>query len=95
MIRTIVVDDDFMAASVHRQFTERVPGFEVVGEATTGAEALELVNSKVVEFSLRDAPGIIAMQTKQGNPVSVWTDVAACGMPIVEHPELIFVADVL
>ena len=43
MIRTLVVDDDFMAASVHRQFTERVPGFEVVGEATTGAEALELV----------------------------------------------------
>lgn len=43
MIRTLVVDDDFMAASVHREFTERVPGFEVVGEATTGAEALRLV----------------------------------------------------
>ena len=43
MIRTLVVDDDFMAASVHRQFTERVPGFDVVGEATTGAEALRLV----------------------------------------------------
>ena len=25
MIRTLVVDDDFMAASVHREFTERVP----------------------------------------------------------------------
>lgn len=43
MIRTLVVDDDFMAASVHREFTERVPGFEVVGVATTGAEALRLV----------------------------------------------------
>ncbi|MGH3026200.1 MAG: response regulator [Gaiellaceae bacterium] len=43
MIRTLVVDDDFMAASVHRQFTERVPGFEVVGEATTGADALECI----------------------------------------------------
>ena len=43
MIRTLVVDDDFMAASVHRSFAERVPGFEVVGEATTGAQALELV----------------------------------------------------
>ena len=43
MIRTLVVDDDFMAASVHRDFTERVPGFEVVGEATTGAETLRLV----------------------------------------------------
>ncbi len=43
MIRTLIVDDDFMAASVHRQFTERVPGFEVVGEATTGAEALRMI----------------------------------------------------
>lgn len=43
MIRTLVVDDDFKAASIHREFTERVPGFEVVGEATRGVEALELV----------------------------------------------------
>jgi response regulator of citrate/malate metabolism len=43
MIRTLVVDDDFMAASVHRDFTEQVPGFVVVGEATTGAEALRMI----------------------------------------------------
>ena len=43
MIRTLVVDDDFMAVSVHRQFIEHVPGFDVVGEATTAREALELV----------------------------------------------------
>ncbi len=46
MIRTLVVDDDFMAVSVHRDFTARVPGFEVVGEATTGAQAL----ARVVEL---------------------------------------------
>lgn len=43
MIRTLVVDDDFMAVTVHREFTARVPGFEVVGEATTGAQALARV----------------------------------------------------
>ena len=43
MIRTVIVDDDFMAVSVHRQFTERVPGFEIVGTASTGASALALV----------------------------------------------------
>jgi response regulator of citrate/malate metabolism len=43
MIRTLVVDDDFMASSVHREFIERVPDFDVVGEATTGADALELI----------------------------------------------------
>jgi len=43
MIRTLVVDDDFMSASVHRSYTERVEGFCVVGEAHSGAEALESV----------------------------------------------------
>ena len=41
VIRTLVVDDDFMSASIHRSYVERVPGFEAVGEAHTGAEALE------------------------------------------------------
>jgi two-component system CitB family response regulator len=43
VIRALVVDDDFMSASIHRSYVERVPGFEAVGEAHTGAEALELV----------------------------------------------------
>lgn len=43
MIRTCVVDDDFMSASIHRSYVERIPDFEVVGEAHSGAEALELV----------------------------------------------------
>ncbi|HET7136982.1 MAG TPA: response regulator [Gaiellaceae bacterium] len=41
MIRTLVVDDDVMTASIHRSYVERVPGFEVVGEAHSGAGALE------------------------------------------------------
>jgi two-component system CitB family response regulator len=43
VIRTLVVDDDFMVAEIHRGFTERVPGFKVVGVAHTGREALEAV----------------------------------------------------
>lgn len=54
MIRTLVVDDDFMAASVHREFTERVPGFDVVGEATTGAEALRMVTELRPDLVLLD-----------------------------------------
>jgi response regulator of citrate/malate metabolism len=41
MIRTLVVDDDYMAASVHRSYVERIAGFEVVGEAHSGREAID------------------------------------------------------
>ena len=54
MIRTLVVDDDFMAVSVHRQFVERVPGFDVVGDATTGREARALVEQLRPDLLLLD-----------------------------------------
>jgi response regulator of citrate/malate metabolism len=54
VIQVLVVDDDFMAASVHRSFVERIPGFEVVGEATTGEDALRLVDELHPELVLLD-----------------------------------------
>ncbi len=54
MIRTLVVDDDPMAASIHRSYLDRVPGFEVVGEAHTAAEALEQVGSLQPDLVLLD-----------------------------------------
>ena len=51
MIRVLVVDDDFMVARIHTAFVERTDGFEVVGTAHTGADALDLV------ASLRARPG--------------------------------------
>jgi response regulator of citrate/malate metabolism len=68
VIRTLVVDDDFMAISVHRGFVERVPGFEVVGEATTAADARSLVKRLepdlvLLDIYLPDATGINLMRT--------------------------------
>ena len=54
MIRTLVVDDDFMAVSVHREFVEKIPGFEVVGDATTGKDARRLVASLEPDLVLLD-----------------------------------------
>jgi response regulator of citrate/malate metabolism len=54
VIRVLVVDDDFMAASVHRSFVERIAGFEVVGEATTGGQALALVDELSPDLVLLD-----------------------------------------
>jgi response regulator of citrate/malate metabolism len=42
-IQTLIVDDDPMTASIHHSYVQRVAGFDVVGEAHAGAEALEQV----------------------------------------------------
>jgi response regulator of citrate/malate metabolism len=54
VIRTLVVDDDFMSASIHRSYVERVPGFTAMGEAHTGAQALECVRRLHPDLVLLD-----------------------------------------
>ncbi|MGY0540980.1 response regulator [Nocardioides sp. YJ-D4] len=39
-LTVLVVEDDFMVASIHTRFVERVDGFRVVGVAATGSQAL-------------------------------------------------------
>lgn len=54
MIRTLVVDDDFRVAELHRLYAEKIGGFEVVGMARTGAEAIELAGRLQPDLVLLD-----------------------------------------
>lgn len=52
--RVLIVDDDFMVARIHKGFVERTPGFEVVGVAHNGAEALEQLDRLSPDLVLLD-----------------------------------------
>lgn len=54
MIRTMIVEDDVHVAMVHRGYLERVGGFDVVGEARTVEEAVDLISRLHVDLVLLD-----------------------------------------
>ncbi len=67
MIRTLVVDDDFRVAELHCAYVERVPGFEVVGQAHSGAAALADVDQMRPDLILLDIylPDISGLEVLQ------------------------------
>lgn len=85
MISVLVVDDDFMVARVHRGYVERVPGFRVVGEAHTGADALDCVarlrpDLVLLDIYLPDMTGLDVLQalrTREDGSVDVIAVTAA------------------
>jgi response regulator of citrate/malate metabolism len=54
VIRTLVVDDDFHVAQAHARSVAKVPGFVVIGEAHTAAEAHELITAARPDLLLLD-----------------------------------------
>jgi response regulator of citrate/malate metabolism len=54
VIRTLVVEDDPVAAAAHVQHVGRVRGFEVVASAATGADALRVLARGGVDLVLLD-----------------------------------------
>ncbi|MFC0507759.1 response regulator [Micromonospora costi] len=65
-IRVLVVEDEELIAEAHRAYTERVPGFRVVGVAHTAQDALRLlrrtgedaVDLVLLDLHLPDVPGL-------------------------------------
>ncbi|MET7283388.1 response regulator [Kribbella sp. NPDC005582] len=54
MIKVLVVEDDFMVARIHRGFVDRVDGFEVVGTANSGEQALTAIRELRPDLVLLD-----------------------------------------
>jgi two-component system response regulator DctR len=50
----LIVDDDPMVAQVNKGFTNAVPGFEVVGCASNGLDALSMLSSLQVDLVVLD-----------------------------------------
>ncbi len=75
-IRALIVDDDFMVAKVHQAYTERVPGFDVVGVVHSGAQAVgeatrlqpDLI---VLDIYLPDMSGLQVLQKLRSHNVDV------------------------
>ena len=53
-LRVLVVDDDFRVAAMHAAALDRLRGCEVVGRATTLAEAREMLANRQVDLVLAD-----------------------------------------
>jgi response regulator of citrate/malate metabolism len=84
VIRTLVVDDDFMVAKVHCGFLSRITGFTVVGVAHTGGDALSSVDSLrpdlvLLDIYLPDMTGleVIRLIREAGTQVDVLAITAA------------------
>jgi response regulator of citrate/malate metabolism len=54
VIRVLVVEDDPVLAGAHTELVGRVPGFEVIGVAHSGAEALRFLAAREVDLLLLD-----------------------------------------
>lgn len=54
MISVLVVEDDPVAGEAHELYVGRVPGFEVVGRARTGQDALRFLERQAVDLVLLD-----------------------------------------
>ncbi|MFI9813347.1 response regulator [Saccharothrix variisporea] len=84
-VRTLVVDDDFAVAAIHRGFLEALPEFTVVGEAHGGGEALRAVEALrpdlvLLDIHLPDISGLevlARLRARSGPPVDVIAVTAA------------------
>jgi len=80
-VRTAIVDDDFRVAAVHAAYVARTEGYSVVGQAHSGAEAMDLVQEQRPDLVLMD----VYLPDRNG------LDVVRTMLDLVPHPDIIVV----
>jgi hypothetical protein len=56
------------------------------------AEAMELAGLNNPQLTFAQAPGLVGMVTKEGDPVRTWTKVAGLGMPVISDANKLLTA---
>lgn len=71
------------------------PAGQPIGYTAWGvsATALELVDSNLSELTFSDAPGIVGVVEKVGPPYRKFTFIDAVGMPVIEQPRRLMIAN--
>jgi chemotaxis response regulator CheB len=94
-VRVLVVDDSQVFRNVLRALVAATPGFDVVGTAASGREALELVARLAPQLVLMDADmpeldGVeTALRIRRGDPQVVILLLAAMKRAHVGDPSLV------
>jgi DNA-binding LytR/AlgR family response regulator len=77
-IKTLLVDDEYLALNLLETFIQDVPGLEVVGKVKSAMAALEVLNSQPVDLLFLDIQmptlsGVNMLKTLQHQPVTIFT----------------------
>lgn len=77
-IRVLIIEDDPMVMEINAEFVSKLTGFELVGKAYNGLEALSLIkethpNLVLLDYFLSDTNGFLLLQKirKNNDPIDV------------------------
>jgi len=78
IIKTLLVDDEYLALNLLETFVRDVPGLEVVAKVKSAVAALEVLNTQQIDLLFLDIQmptlsGVNMLKTLQNQPVTIFT----------------------
>lgn len=77
-IKTLIVDDEYLALNLLETYIKDVPGLEIVGKVKSAVAALEILDSQPIDLLFLDIQmpvlsGVNLLKTLQNRPVTIFT----------------------